>query len=256
MKLLDHFHPPVSARKGWKGVHAQWAGAIVQRLNEAVLPRRYESESEIHAGAQVEIDVGTFEEGSQPTLFGANGHNGGVAVAAQTYAPAAPPISGDVSFADPDLFEIRVYKDEGGMRLVAAIELVSEANKDRPSHRRAFATKCASYLQKGVSVAVIDVVTSRAANLHAELIELLHLTDAFEWASPSGLSATCYRVVQGTQKAGLAVGDGRVRLDVWPHALAVGAELPTVPLWLAADLAVPLELDLTYAAACKALRLT
>jgi hypothetical protein len=142
------------------------------------------------------------------------------------------------------------------MKLVAAIELVSEANKDRPSHRRTFATKCASYLQRGVSVVVIDVVTSQAANLHAELIELLHLTDAFEWVSPSGLSAVCYRVVQGTQKVGLAVGNGQIRLDVWPHPLAVGAELPTVPLWLAADLAVPLELELTYAAACKSLRLS
>jgi hypothetical protein len=64
--------------------------------------------------AQVEIDVGTFEEGSQPTLFSPNGNDGGVAVAAQTYAPPAPPISGEVSFADPDLFEVRVYKDEGG----------------------------------------------------------------------------------------------------------------------------------------------
>jgi hypothetical protein len=255
MKLLDHFHPPVSARKGWKGVHAQWAGAIVQRLNEAVLPKGFESEPEIHAGTQVEIDVGTFEEGSQPTLFSPNGNDGGVAVAAQTYAPPAPPITGDVSFAEPDLFEVRVYKAEGGMKLVAAIELVSEANKDRPSHRRTFATKCASYLQRGVSVVVIDVVTSRTANLHAELIDLLHLPVAFEWGSPAGLSAVCYRVVQGTAKSGLAIGNGQVRLDVWPHALSVGAELPTVPLWLAADLAVPLELELTYAAACKSLRL-
>jgi hypothetical protein len=256
MPLLDHFHPPVSARKGWKGVHAQWASAMVQRLNEAVLPRRFESESEIHAGTQVEIDIGTFEEEAQATLFSTNGNDGGVAVATQTYAPPAPPISGEVSFAEPDLFEVRVYKDEGGMKLVAAIELVSEANKDRPAHRRIFAAKCASYLAKGVSVVVVDVVTNRTASPHAELIDLLHLGDAFKWSSPSGLSAVSYRVVQGAQKVGLPVGNGQVRLDVWPHALTVGAELPTLPLWLAADLAVPLELELTYAAACKALRLT
>jgi hypothetical protein len=56
-------------------------------------------------------------------------------------------------------------------------------------------------------------------------------------------------------KKGLAVGNGQVRLDVWPVPLAVGAELPTVPLRLAADLAVPLELELTYAAACRSLRI-
>ncbi|HVK10354.1 MAG TPA: hypothetical protein VM597_16425 [Gemmataceae bacterium] len=255
MMLLDHFHPPVSTRKGWKGVHSQWAGAIVQRLNEVVLPRGFESEPEVHAGTQVVIDVGTFDADAQPTLFSPNGTDGGVAVALQTYAPPAPPITGVVSFAEPDLFEVRVYKDEGGMKLVAAIELVSEANKDRPSHRRTFATKCASYLQTGVSVVVIDVVTSRTANLHAELVDLLHLPVTFEWDSPTGLSVVCYRTVQGTTKPGLAIGNGQVRLDVWPHALAVGAELLTVPLWLAADLAVPLELEPTYAAACKSLRL-
>lgn len=89
--------------------------------------------------------------------------------------------------------------------------------------------------------------------MHAELIERMHLPDVFEWSSPTGLSVVSYRAVQGAAKPGLAVGDGKVRLDVWPLPLAVGAELPTVPLWLAADLAVPLELELTYAAACKSL---
>ncbi|HEX4607611.1 MAG TPA: hypothetical protein VH092_05335 [Urbifossiella sp.] len=45
------------------------------------------------------------------------------------------------------------------------------------------------------------------------------------------------------------------RLDAWPYPLAVGEVLPTVPLWLAPDLVVPLELELTYAAACRSLRI-
>jgi hypothetical protein len=35
---------------------------------------------------------------------------------------------------------------------VAAIEIVSPANKDRPEHRRKFVAKCAALLQQGVSV--------------------------------------------------------------------------------------------------------
>src|SRR5438105_15541063 len=42
-----------------------------------------------------------------------------------------------------DTFEVRVYDEQRGARLVAAIELVSPANKDRPEHRRAFVLKCA-----------------------------------------------------------------------------------------------------------------
>jgi hypothetical protein len=46
-----------------------------------------------------------------------------------------------------------------------------------------------------------------------------------------------------------------VILEAWPWALAVGSELPAVPLWLAADLVVPLDLERTYVVACKELRL-
>jgi hypothetical protein len=62
----------------------------------------------------------------------------------------------------------------------------------------------------------------------------------------SGLSVVSYRTIR--QK-------DRTRLDVWPHPLALGGPLPTVPLWLAADLCMPLELDPTYQMACQSLRL-
>jgi hypothetical protein len=149
-----------------------------------------------------------------------------------------------VSFTDPDLFEVQVYKDDGGWKLVAAIELISPSNKDRKTHRRAFTTKVASYLQKGVSVVTIDVVTERLANLHETLVERLDLPDQFKWRSPTDLSAMVSRVVKV---------DDRVHLDVWPFQLTLGAELPTVPLWINPNLAVPLELELTYTTTCQSL---
>jgi hypothetical protein len=41
---------------------------------------------------------------------------------------------------------VRIYDDEANRTLVAAVELVSPSNKDRPASREAFATKCAAYL--------------------------------------------------------------------------------------------------------------
>jgi hypothetical protein len=32
-------------------------------------------------------------------------------------------------------------------------------------------------------------------------------------------------------------------LEIWAEPLAVGAAIPTIPLWLGPDLAVPLELE-------------
>jgi hypothetical protein len=250
MPLHDHFHPPLLNRKNWEGFHSGWAFLIAQRLNGNLLGAGYESESQIHVGTQVEIDVATHEENRGPNLFGTNGSNGNVATEVQTYAPPAPPLTGVVAFADADLFEVRIYKTDGVWKLVAAIELVSPANKDRPSTRRAFATKIASYLQKGVSIVVVDIVTSRLANLHDELVELLHLPDIFDWQSSTGLSAIGYRAVREK-----TVETESERLDVWPHQLTLGEPLPTVPLWLSSELAAPLELELTYANACQSLRI-
>ena len=180
MPLRDHFHPPLLNRKSWKGFLSGWAFLMAQRLNGAMLSTGYESESQSHVGTQIEIDVATHEENRGVNLFGTNGSEGGIATEVQTYAPPTPPITGEAAFSDADLFEVRVYKTNDVWKLVAAIELVSPANKDRPSTRRAFATKVASYLQKGVSIVVVDTVTSRLANLHDELVELLHLPDQFD----------------------------------------------------------------------------
>jgi hypothetical protein len=250
MPLHDHFHPPLLNRKSWEGFHSGWAFLIAQRLNGTLLSQGYESESQIHVGTQIEIDVATHEENRGPSLFGTNGSNGNIATEVQIYAPPVPPITGVVAFSDADLFEVRIYKTDGVWKLVAAIELVSPANKDRPSTRRAFATEVASYLQKGISIVVVDIVTSRLANLHDELVELLHLPDIFDWQSSSGLSAIAYRAVR--EKAGEAEAE---RFDVWPFQLSLGEALPTVPLWLSPELAVPLELEQTYANACQSLRI-
>jgi Protein of unknown function (DUF4058) len=249
MPLLDHFHPPVSSRKAWEGFQQTWATLIALRLNGQVLAPPFESEPGVHLGPLVEVDVATFEEDEEPSLFNGvhdTGNGGGVATLPQVYAPPAPPLTGPVEIDDPDSFEVLVYRDIGRWKLAAAIELVSPANKDREAKRRAFATKCLAYLAKGVSVVVIDMVTARAANIHAELVRYGGLSDSFAWESPSGLSAVCYRTLRNKLD---------VRLDVWPHALQLGQALPTLPLWLTADLCVPLELEPTYHAACVGLKL-
>lgn len=135
----------------------------------------------------------------------------------------------------------------GGAALRAAVDLVSPANKDRPINRETFSLKCASYLEKGVSIVVVAVVTGRITNMHSELLNVLRLPTANVWKSPTHLAAMAYRVVRSA---------GRRHLEMWQHALAVGEPLPTLPLWLAADLCVPLHLESSYVAACAALRLS
>jgi hypothetical protein len=239
MPLLDHFRPPLSISHPWMGFHSAWAAAIAQHLNGAVLPADYYAIPNVQLGGQVEIDVATLERRGD-TLR----QEGTVATA--TWAPPRPAMIVPVDFAHIDQFEVRVFQDLGGPQLRAAIELVSPANKDRPSHRLAFAIKCASYLQRGVSVIVVDVVTERIADLHAELMEVLKLADTRPSPSRSDLYAVVYRTVPSNEMC---------NLEVWPEVVRVGAELPTVPLWLDVELCFPVQLEENYTATCESLRI-
>jgi hypothetical protein len=239
MPLLDHFHPPLHGPRRWEGFHHAWATFIAQQLNQDVLPPDYFAESEISVGPELEIDVATLEH-MRP-------NGGSKSVATAVWAPSRPKISVQVDFARLDSYEIRVYQDLGGAELRAAIELISPANKDREGSRRTFAAKCAGYLKHGIGVVIVDVVTARTANLHEELFDVLEVKSRrASWQSATGLYAVAYRAVT-TRKA--------PRVEAWPESLTLGAELPTLPVWLAVDLCVPLRLEESYLATCRSLRI-
>ena len=44
-------------------------------------------------------------------------------------------------------------------------------------------------------------------------------------------------------------------MEAWAHPLELGRPLPTLPLWLAENLAVPLELEPSYEETCRILRI-
>ena len=238
MPLLDHFHPPLSKQRHWDSFHGAWTEAIARHLNEELLPARFYAEARVKMGSRVEIDVATHEEANgQP-----HSASGGVAV----WAPPAPTAMAALDFTGIDTFEVHVLNDEEGPKIVAAIELVSPANKDRPTHRQAFAIKCASYLQDGISLLMIDVVTERRGNLHAELLTLLKLPLTTPGQDASDLYAAAYRPFHGSDRRQMAL---------WTHVLAIGAALPTMPLWIGEDVALPLDLEATYQSACVARRI-
>ena len=233
MPLLDHFHPPLHPKRGWGAFHSAWANEIRSRLNRAVLPEPYFALAEVHLGSQVEVDVGSFEE---EDLARSAAHDGG-GVAVQTWAPPRAAIIMPTLF--PDEFEVRVFGGPTGAELVAAIELVSPRNKDRPEARRAFAAKCASYLHAGIGLVIVDVVTDRLANLHDEMIDVMEQADAFRSPSDdSPLYAIGYRPARRDP--------GGDQIEIWPYPLAVGQPLPVVPLALRGGPTLPLDLEVTY----------
>lgn len=238
MPLRDHFLSPLRDDRPWESFHSAWANAIVGWLNRNVLPENYWAIPQVHVGARVEIDAATFRLGEESAAPG----NG---IVTAVWAPPQAKLAAAVDFGDTDTFEVQVREGDR-RRLVAAVELVSPANKDRATHRRDFAIKCASYLRQHISVIIVDVVTERRDNLHSELMQLLNLPAELVEAGAFPLYAVAYR---------LKVQEEQQRLELWPEELQVGATLPTLPLWIGEDEAVPLDLEASYSAACELLRI-
>ena len=241
MPLLDHFRGDLRDRRHWESFHSAWASEIMARLNQKVLPDGYFAEATVTLSGRIEVDVASFEEerlhaGPDPS------GNGGVAV--ETWAPPVTTLLMPAIF--PDDIEVQVFSSSGGPTLVAAIELVSPGNKDRPEARRAFAAKCAAYLQRGIGLVIVDIVTERQANLHDELVTLLGQPETFLFPFDSVLYAVAYRPARREKNN---------FIELWPHALVVGQPLPTVALALRRGPTLPLELETTYTATRERSRL-
>src|SRR5437588_3599685 len=175
MPLRDHFRPPLDDLRHWEGFHATWPVMIVALLRRK-LPRRYFAEPRVHSGSSAEIDVAKFEsDGNTAAVNDATENGGGVATA--VWAPPRPTLSVATDLPVQDVYEVLVYDEKRHCRLVAAIEIVSPANKDRPEHRRVFIAKCAGLLRERVAVVIVDVVTTRTQNLYGELLDLVGHSD-------------------------------------------------------------------------------
>lgn len=240
MPLLDHFHPPLSQRRHWESFHSAWATALVDALNEEWLPEGYFAEEMISVGGRVEIDVATFEEPLADIAAESRRNGNTVAVARKLWTPPLPTATMPGAF--PDSYAIRIYSSEGGPTLVGAIELVSPGNKDRADNRQAFAIKCANYLHQGVGLVIVDIVTSRHANLHNVLIQLLGHPANYRLADNVDLYSVAYRPV---------TREDRPEIDMWQQPLAIGQSLPTLPLALKGATIVALDLDAPYEDVCR-----
>lgn len=209
MPLRDHFHPPISKRSSWEGFHGGWPMRIVEELLPS-LPAGFVAEPRVHLGNYDEIDVSAFEHGPEQ------------------YA-----------------YEILIFDVARERRLVAAIEIVSPANKDRPESRQLFVAKCFNLLQQDVCLSMVDLVTTRHFNLYAELLALLGHADPALDPAPAIYAVTCRKRSESR----------RTKLDNWFRPLVIGRSLPTLPVWLSATQTVSLDLEASYEETCRVLRI-
>jgi hypothetical protein len=210
------------------------------------LPVGFVAEPRVHLGSFYEIDVCAFErqDNGVPHLRATGDTNGNVVLA--TYAPPIPTLTIEAEFPDEYAYEVLIFDLERERQLVAAVEIVSPANKDRPASRELFVAKCYNLLKEGVCVSIVDLVTTRRANLYTELLTLLGRADpAFSPAPPPLYAVTC-RKRDVNRKS---------NLDIWSRPLAIGEPLPSLPVWLSEAESVILDLEASYEETCRVLRI-
>ncbi|MDX1945382.1 MAG: DUF4058 family protein [Pirellulaceae bacterium] len=244
MPLRDHFRPPVSRRASWEGFHAGWPATIVLRALSQ-LPEQFSAEPRVYWGIKFDPLVNAYEsDDPRPNADQNMGNSGGLATA--VWSPPEPTIAVDADPTEQYAYEVLVYDQSRGRVLVAAVELVSPGNKDRPQSRREFVTKCAALLEQNVCVSIVDLVTTRHFNLYADLLDLIGVADPkLGSPPPATYAATC---------RGRKVGS-RPRFESWAYPLIVGEPLPTLPLWLTEDFAISLDLEASYEDTCRPLRI-
>jgi hypothetical protein len=244
MPLRDHFRSPLNDKRSWDELHGQWPAMIVQSLYH-LLPEGFVAAPSVSVEPAFEIDVSTYEEDeSSPPADPANRGKGGATVA---WKAPSPTLTLEVDLAEQDEYEVRVYDAQRGRRLVAAIEIVSPSNKERPESRQAFVTKTAALLQQDVCVSIVDIVTVRHFNLYADLVKLVGGSDPALGTEPPHLYAATLRRRQRVRR--------RTLFDTWFYPLVLEKPLPTLPIWLDSAVGVSLDLVATYEDTCRVLRI-
>lgn len=231
MPLQDHFHPPLYEQRDWHSFHSAWATFLASDLNHR-LPEGYFAAPNVQFN--IEIDVATFERAS----------SGQPPSPVPSWTPSQPVLDLPLTVMT-DIVEVQIFPETGRGRLAGAIEIVSPANKDRPSEREAFVGKCLTYLQQGVGLLMVDIVTTRKANLHHQLLNRLRPEPV------DGGRGELYTASYHPLKR-----DGEAHVQVWQEPLTVGSPMPTMPLHLRGGFSVPVDLEATYDRTCRELRLT
>jgi hypothetical protein len=208
--------------------HNAWITHLKETLNGGLLPKGYYALSEQHAGLVIADILTLQEEISRDSL-----DRGEVAVA------DAPPQVGRKMVASENatyraLRRTLVVRHATEHRLVALIEIVSPANKDRTQSVRDFVEKAVGAIRAGCHVTLVDLFLPTSYDpqgMHGQIWEYFDVEDYIIPANePLTLAAYC-------------AGDVP---EAYVTHLAIGNELPGMPLFLTASSYINLPLAETY----------
>ena len=219
-----------SALGGWEGFHTLWNVELLKWIKPR-LPAEYRAV----IGSARTLAVGAGDE--KPDVAVRSWDRPDDSPDGNRGDPYEPEPDEEVATTTLDPEQSLLVTTRG--RLVAAVELVSPRNKDRPAARAGYLAGYLGYLLEGANLVLVDVQPRPAGFSFADgLAGELKLKQA-PLPTPH---AVAYRV-------GEPAPEGGRFLAVWRRPLAVGRPLPNLPLPLTVHAAVEIDLEATYARA-------
>jgi Protein of unknown function (DUF4058) len=223
--------------------HVAWTGAIRTLLNEKLVPPQFYALAEARSQS-VEPDVLTLERVDED-IPPFSRERGGVATLPTSVVKtqSASPRSRFQDTLDPSWYGEKTSRiaihHANGDRVVAFLEIVSHGNKDRARSVESFNDKLEDALKHGCHLLVIDLHPPGSTDplgMHATFwSRFKNETHGVSDEEPLGIAS---------YQAKLVAGD--IVPTVYFERLAVGQNLPMMPLFLSTDEYINLPLQETY----------
>jgi hypothetical protein len=216
--------------------HNVWVAELRNAMNEGALPRGYYALVEQHAGRFVP-DLLTLHVGpASGTRPPAPEAVGGLAVA-ELPPKVRRKLIGTGSYSR--LRRTLAIRHVSGHRLVAVIEIVSPANKDRAESVREFAAKAVALLEEGVHVLLVDLFSPGAHDARGMHGAIWEQFDDQPYDLPADEPFTLASYMAGSSP------------EAYVEHRSIGGTLPDMPLFLQWDRYIPAPLESTYQSAYR-----
>ncbi len=209
--------------------HNGWMTELHNALNGGLLPPGFYALMEQHAGKLVASRPNRAPPPLPPT-------DGGLALA------EAPPrvrwrLTGSETYRQRR--RTLALRHVSGHRLVALLETVSPANKDRPESVEEFAAQVVEALDLGVHLLVLDLIPPGRHDPRGVHGAVWNHFDEGPYDPPAGEPLTVASYAAGPP------------VEAYVDHLGVGGVLPDMPLFLRSDRYVPVPLEAAYQAAYR-----
>jgi len=227
--------------------HQNWISSLCNRLNSGGLPSQYFALAEQNIRGPIP-DVLTLRLPTDPQEGVES--DGGIAVA------VAPPRTRVVSRNETDIYAelaniISVRHRHGNV--VAVIEIVSPGNKGSRSEFRTFIEKSAALLRQKVHLLIIDLFPPGNRDPEGFHKPLPPHPTLSPWGRGQGEGGQVEDYeLPADKRLTLASYDAGPPQVAYVENIAVGDELPELPLFLKPDIYVPAPLEETYRASWEA----